>query len=35
MIRHVGLDDYFILTALAVVIAMSIMNVFHVSWGTG
>ncbi|KAF1951627.1 hypothetical protein CC80DRAFT_480918 [Byssothecium circinans] len=34
-INHVGLDDYFMLIALVVTIAMGIMNSFHVSWGTG
>lgn len=34
-IRHVGLDDYFMLVALAFVIAMGVMNGFHVSYGTG
>lgn len=34
-VRHVGLDDYFMLAALAVVVAMSVMNIFHISWGTG
>jgi hypothetical protein len=34
-IRYVGLDDYFMVAALAVAIGMTIMNVFHVSWGTG
>ncbi|KAF2030696.1 hypothetical protein EK21DRAFT_111573 [Setomelanomma holmii] len=34
-IRHVGLDDYFMLIALVVAIALGIMNGFHISWGTG
>ena len=34
-IRHVGLDDYFMLAALVVAIALGAMNGFHVSWGTG
>jgi hypothetical protein len=34
-IRHVGLDDYFMVAALVVAIGLVIMNVFHISWGTG
>ncbi|KAF2147298.1 uncharacterized protein K452DRAFT_314489 [Aplosporella prunicola CBS 121167] len=34
-VQYVGVDDYFILVAMIVVIAMSIANVIHISWGTG
>ena len=34
-LRHAGLDDYFMLAALVVAIALGVMNGFHVSWGTG
>jgi hypothetical protein len=34
-IRHVGLDDYFMVAALVVAIGMGVQNGFHVSWGTG
>ncbi|OAL02418.1 hypothetical protein IQ06DRAFT_291821 [Phaeosphaeriaceae sp. SRC1lsM3a] len=34
-IRNVGLDDWFMVAALCVTIAMGIMNAFHISWGTG
>ncbi|KAH7386866.1 hypothetical protein DE146DRAFT_184936 [Phaeosphaeria sp. MPI-PUGE-AT-0046c] len=34
-IRNVGLDDWFMVAALFVTIAMGIMNAFHISWGTG
>ena len=35
LVRHVGLDDYFICVAWLVTCALCIMNVFHVSYGTG
>ena len=35
LVRHVGMDDYFICAAWAVTCALCIMNVFHVSYGTG
>jgi hypothetical protein len=29
------MDDYFMLAALVVAIALAVMNGFHASWGTG
>lgn len=35
LVHKVGPDEYFIVTALFVTIAMSVMNGFHISFGTG
>lgn len=34
-VKYVGVDDYFIIAALTVAIAVGIMNGFQVSYGTG
>ena len=34
-IHYVGMDDYFMVAAWVVTTGMGIMNVFHISWGTG
>ena len=34
-VNYVGMDDYFIVAAWVVTTGMGIMNIFHVSWGTG
>lgn len=34
-IQYVGIDDYFIVTALIVVFGMSVANIIHISYGTG
>jgi len=34
-VRNVGLDDYFMLAALVVALALVVMNSIHVGWGTG
>ncbi|OCK94638.1 uncharacterized protein K441DRAFT_560356 [Cenococcum geophilum 1.58] len=34
-VHYVGIDDYFMVAAWVVTTGMGIMNVFHISWGTG
>lgn len=34
-VHHVGLDDYCIAAALCVAIALAIMNILHIQYGTG
>ncbi|KAG9189156.1 hypothetical protein G6011_06024 [Alternaria panax] len=34
-IRHVGLDDKFMVCAWTIAVALGIQNGFHISWGTG
>lgn len=35
VVRFTGTDDWLMLAALIITIGMSIMNILHVSWGTG
>lgn len=35
LVHKVGADDYLIMSGLMVTIGMAVMNVFHISYGTG